>query len=406
MAITTKKYKWTQYLGGNDLLLIHPETEAELVLYDDSQTNLRPSTVTDSVITVQSAIEYIQSAIDAINNTIQGGAGIVTGIKGSSESDYRTGNVILTKANIGLGNVDNTSDANKPISTATQTALNSKADKTELSNYIPTSQKGVANGVASLGTDGKVPSSQLPSYVDDVLEYANKTSFPTTGETGKIYVDMATNLTYRWSGTAYTEISPSLALGETSSTAFPGNRGKTLETKVSQLETNYGTLDGDVDDLQNAFDSFKTRNIVATDEHPDDPSKQVDVFARADEANNSQTTVKLKNKITFSLSGDATGTSAQTDLSGNVSIPATIGNLKVTEGKLAADSVTRAKIKDGEVVSSKLANSGVTAGTYSAVKVNAKGLVTEGGQFIEIGTAGQTTPSENLVVGGLFLMEI
>lgn len=52
--------------------------------------------------------------------------GSVTGVKGNSESTYRTGNVNITKANVGLGNVDNTSDANKPISNATQTALNAK----------------------------------------------------------------------------------------------------------------------------------------------------------------------------------------------------------------------------------------------------------------------------------------
>lgn len=58
-----------------------------------------------------------------------GGGGDVTGVKGDAESTYRTGNVNITKADIGLGNVDNTSDANKPISTATQTALNNKVDK-------------------------------------------------------------------------------------------------------------------------------------------------------------------------------------------------------------------------------------------------------------------------------------
>ena len=56
---------------------------------------------------------------------------------------------------------------------------------------------------------GKVPSSQLPSYVDDVLEYANLASFPTTGESGKIYISIDTNKNYRWSGTVYVEISPS-----------------------------------------------------------------------------------------------------------------------------------------------------------------------------------------------------
>lgn len=80
---------------------------------------------------------------------------------------------------------------------------------------------------ATLDSNGKVPSSQLPSYVDDVLEYANKASFPATGESGKIYVDKATNLTYRWGGTEYVEISASLALGETASTAYRGDRGKT-----------------------------------------------------------------------------------------------------------------------------------------------------------------------------------
>lgn len=95
---------------------------------------------------------------------------------------------------------------------------------------IPTSQKGSASGVAELDSSGKVPSSQLPSYVDDVLEYSAKSSFPATGETGKIYVDTSNNKTYRWSGSAYVEISQSLALGETSSTAYRGDYGKAAYT--------------------------------------------------------------------------------------------------------------------------------------------------------------------------------
>ncbi len=97
----------------------------------------------------------------------------------------------------------------------------------DISDKMNASLKGAANGVAELDSNGKVPSSQLPSYVDDVLEYDSQSTFPTTGETGKIYVAKDTNKTYRWSGTAYVEISPSLALGETSSTAYRGDRGKT-----------------------------------------------------------------------------------------------------------------------------------------------------------------------------------
>lgn len=101
---------------------------------------------------------------------------------------------------------------------------------------IAASAKGAANGVASLGADGKVPSTQLPSYVDDVLEgyvsddlkkfYKDSAkSSEYTGETGKIYVDMNNNKTYRWSGSIYVVISETLALGTTASTAFAGDKG-------------------------------------------------------------------------------------------------------------------------------------------------------------------------------------
>ena len=86
----------------------------------------------------------------------------------------------------------------------------------------------VQQNFANLSDNGKVPANQLPSYVDDVLEYGTFNTFPTTGEDGKIYVAQDTNLTYRWSGTRYVEISQSLALGETSSTAYPGDKGKQL----------------------------------------------------------------------------------------------------------------------------------------------------------------------------------
>lgn len=86
----------------------------------------------------------------------------------------------------------------------------------------------VHQNFANLSNNGKVPANQLPSYVDDVLEYGTFNTFPTTGEDGKIYVAQDTNLTYRWSGTRYVEISQSLALGETSTTAYPGDKGKQL----------------------------------------------------------------------------------------------------------------------------------------------------------------------------------
>jgi len=149
------------------------------------------------------------------------------------------------KTDMDLSNVENKSSA------TIREELTSSNVTTAL-GYTPLNSnlKGSNSGLAELDSTGKVPSSQLPSFVDDVLEYNSKSSFPTTGETGKIYVDTTTNLTWRWSGTTYVEISPSIALGETSSTAYRGDRGKiaydhsqatharTDATKVESSSTN------------------------------------------------------------------------------------------------------------------------------------------------------------------------
>ena len=134
----------------------------------------------------------------------------------------KTGAVTLAKGDVGLDNVDNKSSATIR-SEITSSNVTTALGFTPLNAAL----KGANSGVAELDTNGKVPSSQLPSFVDDVLEYDKSSSFPTTGETGKIYIAQDTNKTYRWSGTAYVEISASLALGETSSTAYRGDRGKT-----------------------------------------------------------------------------------------------------------------------------------------------------------------------------------
>ena len=112
------------------------------------------------------------------------------------------------------------------------------------------SEKGQANGYASLDATGKVPAAQLPSSVDDVLEYANLASFPVSGSTGIIYVALDTNKTYRWSGSAYIEISPSevisvntktgvvtLVAGDIGITAISGVTGSEVQTALESLKT-------------------------------------------------------------------------------------------------------------------------------------------------------------------------
>lgn len=107
----------------------------------------------------------------------------------------------------------------------------------ELNNKVQEfiDSKGAPNGLASLNESGIIPSAQLPSYVDDVIEVDTFSNLPGTGESGKIYIVQDTNLTYRWSGTGYVEISKSLALGETSSTAYPGDKGKATTDKLNRI---------------------------------------------------------------------------------------------------------------------------------------------------------------------------
>lgn len=78
--------------------------------------------------------------------------------------------------------------------------------------------QATADGKASL-VDGKVPASELPSYVDDVVEYSSVSAFPATGESGKIYVATDTNTSYRWSGSTYIPITGQADWNQTDNTA-------------------------------------------------------------------------------------------------------------------------------------------------------------------------------------------
>lgn len=127
----------------------------------------------------------------------------------------------VTKEQLGLANVENKSS----------TQIRSEITKENVTNalgYTPIDESriGAANGVASLDAGGRIPASQIPGGFDNIEEYDSLADFPETGEEGKIYVAKDTNLTYRWTGSQYVEISPSLALGETATTAYRGDRGK------------------------------------------------------------------------------------------------------------------------------------------------------------------------------------
>ena len=177
--------------------------------------------------------------VDATTST----SGLMSATDKTKLDGVATGAQVNTIETVKVNSSALTPDINKAIDIKVPTVLSELTDdvgfvdrsnfeneienvRTEMASKLDASLKGTANGVAELDANGKVLTSQLPSFVDDVIEAENFAVLPNEGETGKIYVTLDNNKTYRWSGSAYVEISASLALGETDSTAYRGDRGK------------------------------------------------------------------------------------------------------------------------------------------------------------------------------------
>ena len=216
--------------NGNNQLVVN-------VPWTDTKTTVDSALSSTSTNPVQNKV--INTALTSTNTIVSSHTTAI-----STLEDYFT-NGIANKA---------TADKNgKDITTtyATKGELGGKVNASDFNAFK--NLKGQKNGLAELDSAGKVPSSQLPSYVDDVIEgyYYNSKFYKEeshtneiAGESGKIYTDLGNNKTYRWSGTTYTEISASLALGETSSTAYPGDKGKANATNIANNAKDITTLKG------------------------------------------------------------------------------------------------------------------------------------------------------------------
>lgn len=159
---------------------------------------------------------HTKSQITDFPSSMKNPNSLTISLNGTSQGAYdgsAAKSINVTPASIGAAASSHNHDASN-ITSGTLSA-----------DRIPTITDGKIQSVSASKITGTIPQSVLPSYVDDVLEYENLTAFPKTGESGKIYVADDTNKIYRWSGTAYVEISASLALGTTSSTAFRGDYG-------------------------------------------------------------------------------------------------------------------------------------------------------------------------------------
>lgn len=212
-------------------MVVTVEDENALYMLTGSDPSKSASwTRLDAGATTEVAVENVLTSSSA-TNALSAAMGKKLNDEKVAKTTTVNGKPLSSNVTITSTNIINENDPSRQ-QTVTE-ALKSLSDN--FSYYIPTAKIGQASGVAGLDSTGKVPSAQLPSYVDDVLEYNNRASFPGTGESGKIYIAKDTNLTYRWSGSTYVEIGQSLALGETSSTAYAGDKGKQNADNITKI---------------------------------------------------------------------------------------------------------------------------------------------------------------------------
>lgn len=240
------------------------------------------------------------------------------------------------------------------------------ADGTNIaqSTFIAATEKAANNGVATLDATGKVPASQLPSFVDDVLEFANEAAFPAEGEGGKIYVALDNNKTFRWGGTTYVEISAGLALGETQGTAYEGSKGAAnaaaIQTHTSNSDIhvttdNKAAWNAKYDKPQTGIPSTDMSEAVQTSLGKADTALQAsDIVGKAD-----KDTDAVENNF------------AKFDANGN----------PVDSGKNASDFATAAQ---GSKADSAI----------QGVKVNGTALTPDGNKIVDIEMPERVTAAE------------
>ena len=201
---------WAAGTGTGTLVLSTSPTLVTPILGTPTSGNF--STGTFTWPTFNQNTSGTAAGLSATLAVASGGTGVTT--------STGTGSVVLSTSPTLVTPILGTPTSGTLTNCTGYTFTNIASKPTTLSGYgitdaINSSLIGAVSGIAPLGSDSKIAATYLPSYVDDILEYANLAGFPGTGETGKIYVAIDTNKIYRWSGSAYIEVSPTAGNSDT-----------------------------------------------------------------------------------------------------------------------------------------------------------------------------------------------
>ena len=366
MAQTKNKYQIIQKVSEEDTLLLHPETSADAVLFDKAASGLNADTV-------QGAVEEVVEQVKAIT-----GGGVVTGIKGEKETTFRTGNVSLSAENVGAEKTGAVSMHNSD-----------GAAHSDIRTAVGNAQKKADDAYNLAAGRVKGTSFETVAAMTTALKAAAKTDYK-VGD--NIYIKAKGTPDYWVSGVldantgvyGYFEISEL----ETEKVDLSGYQIKT----DNSLSTTDKTVVGAINEVKGKADAAKT----AADTNAGNIAKIVDGTTKVGKAGTADNAANA----TKAASADKWTSARNIGVSVNSGTKSD-GTTAITGGATQAVDGSADK-----TVAVTLGDSGIGAGTYSAIKINSKGIAVAGGQMVEIGTAGQETPGASLATGGLFFKAI
>ncbi|OAV76248.1 hypothetical protein Barb7_00103 [Bacteroidales bacterium Barb7] len=274
---STSDYKVS--VDGSGTMTVNGVQTAIEDLQDNKASNTSVSALGSRLTTVEGTAVYKVNGRSATNNevSITGTDIITTGsttvntaisqnttnISTLSQDKANKTDVVLLTTNqsvVGIKTFTSIPILPSTFPSSNNHATNKRYVDDNVATRVPSTALGTNGGVATLGSDGKVPSSQLAASVDQIIEVATYSALPVTGQSGKIYFVKSEGQSYRWGGTVYVQIASSMSLGETAGTAYEGTKGKAVTDALQQEVWNRQTADGV---LENAISSISALAVGA-----------------------------------------------------------------------------------------------------------------------------------------------